>query len=345
MDRELLKEISVVSGFYEEISIEGNGIPLMFTGINGAYICMDDVSSDDLCKTVYDATKKKLGLKDNQLFLFKIADDDSGSFYDYMNGFVQMEDIYGAYQNCYANHLIPQADLFHIQFDSPSSYCECVEYEPLCDNYEEDAESYIVPVISEKQMAVVEKKLVDIFEEPVQDGQYRIYPDGRMEVKRTVTQSVAGISTFMETGTVYYPCMDVEGDKFFLLTFLGGWLGVHKFKTGNYLKGLFYALTCGCCGVFYVLDLLSILFGGYNYSMISCDRSRGTVEFQKKKFYSRPLKNKKRAILLTIAAVAVVFLLVNFIYIPALENVNVFVANVLSETKFADELANTMQLY
>lgn len=344
MDRELLKEISAVSGFYEEIKIDSHTVPLMFTGINGVYVCVDAVSSDEVCKAMFDATKKKLGLRDGQLFLFKIADDDSGSFYDYTNGFAPMENIYAAYENCYANHLIPQADLFHIQFETPSSYCKCVEYEPSCDNYEEDAESYITPVISEKQLTAVEKRLVDILDEPVQNGQYRTYPDGRMEVKRAVTKSVAGISTFIETGTVYYPCMDVEGDKFFWLTFLGGCFGIHKFKTGNYLKGLFYLLTCGCCGVFYILDLISILLGGYNYSMINCDRSKGTVEFQRKKYYSRPVQNKKRAILLLIVAVVIAFLLVKFIYIPVIENINVFVASILSETKFADELANVMKL-
>lgn len=345
MDRELLKEISIISGFYEEINIDNHVIPLMFSGMNGLYICTENVTDDALDIKIYTAVKNKLGLNDDQVFLFGIAEDDTGRFYDYRDGFVYMENIYEAYQNCYANHLIPQADLFHIQFDSPSSYCKSVEYEQSCDNYEEDAESYIVPVISEKRLFKLEQKIAALLEEPVQDGQYRVYPDGRMEVKRTVTQSVAGISTFIEKGSAYYPCMDADGDKFFLLTFLGGWFGFHKFKTGNYLKGLFYALTCGCCGVFYILDLLSILLGGYNYSMITCDKSGGTVEFQKKKFYSRPLQNKMRAVLLLVAAIAVAFLLINFIYIPVLENVNVFLANILSETQFADKLANTMLTY
>ena len=343
MDRELLKEISAVSGFYEDIDIGNYSVPLLATGMNGIYVCFDDVSSCDFCKEAYDAIKKRFGLRDGQLFLFRIAEDDSGDFYDYINDFVQQENIYEAYENCYANHLIPQADLFHIQFESLSDYCNAVDYEP-CDDYEEDAKSYVMPVISEKQLAAVEKRLVDILEQPETDGQYRIYPDGHMEIKRTITKSVVGISTFIEEGTVYYPCMDADGDKFFLLAFLGGWFGAHKFKTGNYLKGLFYLLTCGCCGVFYVLDLLSILLGGYNYSMIKCDKSKGTVEFQKKKYFSRPVKKKARAALLLIAAVAIAFVLVKFIYIPVLENVNVLIASILSETKLADDIANIMQL-
>jgi TM2 domain-containing membrane protein YozV len=340
MDRELLKEISAVSEFYEDISIDGNNLSLIFTGMNGVYIWIEGNSQHT---ELYATVKKKLGLKDGQLFLFEISDGDSGSFYDYINGFVSMKNIYAAYENCYANHLIPQAVQFHISFESPASYCEMVELDEVPDN-DEDADSYIVPVIPEKQLVAVEKKLISILEEPVLNGQYRIYPDGHMEVKRTVTQSIAGISTFMETGTVYYPCMDMDGDKFFLLTFLGGWFGIHKFKTGNYLKGLFYALTCGCCGVFYVLDLLSIILGGYNYSMVSADKSSGTVSFQKKKYYSRPLQHKLRAIVLTLVAVVISFLLVKFLYVSVLEHVNVFISSLLSDTEFADNLVNLLDV-
>ena len=342
MDRELLKEISAVSEFYEDITIDKYEIPLLFTGMNGVYVCIPAGNSDSFDTELYTSIRNKLGLRDTQIFLFRVASDDAGCFYDYINGFTAMENIYEAYQNCYVNHLIPQTDLYHITFDTPASYCEPVNYEPERESYEEDADTYVLPIISEKLIVSVEQKLVDIQNAPVQSGNYRTYLDGHMEVKRTVTQSVAGISTFVESGTAYFPCMDMDGDKFFMLTFLGGLFGVHKFKTGNYLKGLFYLLTCGCAGVFYVLDLVSILLGGYNYSMIVTDKSRGTVEFQKKRFYSKPLQNKKKAALLILAAIAVAFVVVTVFYIPVLDYVNVFVSSLLSDTGFAEDLANSM---
>lgn len=343
MDRELFKELSVVSEFYEDVRIDDQELSLLFVGTNGIYVCVDQADGQN---NLFHMIKRKFNLQDQQLFLFLVSATDSGSFYDYTNGFVEMKNIYEAYQNCYYNHLIPQADLFHISFSCPSDYCQSVEYEADYEAYEDDAEQYVMPVISEKQLDLIKNKLEAIFNEPVTDGNYRIYPDGRMEIKRAVTESVGGvISTFVEKGTAYFPCMEADGDQFFLLTLLGGLFGLHKFKTGNYLRGILYALTCGCCGVFYILDLLSIIFGSYSYSMISSDKSSGTVEFQKKRFYSRPLKNKKKAMLLTLVAAVFAFLLVKFVYISALDHINVILSSVLSHTQMADGVAEMFELY
>jgi len=341
MDRDLLKEISAVSEFHENIFIEKYEIPLIFRGINGVYVVIDAVENKKSGAMIYGTIKQKLELMDEQLFLFSVSDDDTGEFYDYKKGVTSMDDIYDAYENCYANHLMPQSVLFHIQFENPAAYCNAVEFELECEDYEENADSYVSPVISEKQIAFIEKKLVDIINEPVLNGNYRAYPDGRVEVKKILTQSVAGFSTFVENGTAYFPCMDADGDNFFILTLLGGWFGLHKFKTGNYLTGLFYALTFGCCGVFYILDLLSIILGGYSYSMINRDNSSGMLSFKKKKFYSRPIKNKKKAVVLILAAAAATFLAINFIYLPVLKNINVYFSSIISDTHFANKLVNS----
>lgn len=337
MDRELLIDIAAISEISDDTTINHYEIDLLFTGSNGIYAC---VKQED--ERIYDAIKNKLCLRDGQLFLFVISDGDTGSFYDHTVGFVEMENVYDAFQNCYYNHLIPQADLYHISFCQPSDYCKRVEYEVTCENYEEDADQYVAPVISEQQLLAIRKRLDAILEEPVYDGNYRIYPDGRMELKRIVTESVAGISTFVEKGTAYFPCMETDGDQFFLITLFGGLLGLHKFKTGNYLRGIIYALTFGCCGIFYILDLISIITGGYSYRMILQDRSSGVVKYQRKQFYSRPLKNKKRAIFLTILAAVVAFILVKFVYIGALRGLTVLVSEALAPTSFGKNIATVI---
>lgn len=340
MDRELLIEIAAISEISDDITINDHEINLFFTGNNGIYAC---VNQED--EKAYDAIKSKLGLRDGQLFLFVVSDGDKGSFYDYATGgFVEMENVYDAFQNCYYNHLIPQADLYHISLNQPSDYCKSIEYEITCENFEEDAEQYVAPVIPEHQLVNITKKLDAVLEEPVYEGNYRIFPDGRMELKRIVTESVAGISTFVEKGTAYFPCMETDGDQFFLIALLGGLFGFHKFKTGNYLKGLLYVLTFGCCGIFYIMDLISIITGGYHYKVILRDLSSGVVNYQRKQFYSRPLKNKKRSIMLTILAAIIAFILVKFVYIEALRELTVLLSEVLAPTSFGRNIATMFSL-
>lgn len=64
--------------------------------------------------------------------------------------------------------------------------------------------------------------------------------------------------------TDWYPISDESADRFLILTLLGGWLGIHKFKAREYVQGLMYLLTCGGFGVFYVFDVLSIVTGTYS---------------------------------------------------------------------------------
>ena len=337
MDRDHFISIAAISEYYEDLVIDGHEIPLLFIGSNGVYVCME--TSDE---KAYGAVEKALALKVGQLFVFVVSDTDTGRLYDYKDHvFVEIEDnIYEAFENCYYNHLIPQAELFHIVFHKPADYCENVVYTIECSNYEEDAKPFVMPVIFGTQLVVVERRIEEIKNAPVCDGKYRIYPDGSMEIKRIVTESVAGVSTFIEKGEVYYPCMDTDGDQFFLLTLLGGLIGLHKYKTGNYLKGIFYTLTFGCCGVFYILDLIAIIIGGYNYRMIQKDASSGIVQYQRKCFYSRPVRNKKRAILLTIIASVLTVILVKFVYLAALKNLTILLSQLLAAMGFGKDLVN-----
>lgn len=338
MDRSLLQEIAVISTCYEDVKINNTELPLIFAGTNGLYLCAEEDMTEKQAEDIFCFFYKKSHLTRQQVFLFRFSDDvDTGSFYA-DDTFVEMDNIYEAFQNCYANHLIPQSDLFHITFENLVDYCKPV----ACDDHEE-LDAYVPVVISHQKLESIDKIFRNILTAPVEiDKTHRVYPDGHMEVKRTTTQSIAGVSTFLETGESYFPCMDMDGDKFFLLAFLGGWFGLHKFKTGNYLQGLFYLLTCGCCGVFYVFDLIYMLIGGYNYSIVTADRSRGTVDFQKQRFYARPISHQLAALGMIAVAIAISYFLVTHVYMSMLMHVNTSISAMLSETDFANKLLNLL---
>ena len=45
----------------------------------------------------------------------------------------------------------------------------------------------------------------------------------------------------------------------FLLCLFFGFLGVHRFYTGHYLIGFLQLFTFGCCGLFWIVDLIFIV--------------------------------------------------------------------------------------
>lgn len=51
-----------------------------------------------------------------------------------------------------------------------------------------------------------------------------------------------------------------------ILCFLLGGIGAHRFYTGYIGLGVLQLLTAGGCGIWYLIDLLSIVFGKYKDS-------------------------------------------------------------------------------
>ena len=65
------------------------------------FVCIENTLDRDLSIDLYDTVKKLLRLSDGQLFLFRVSDDCTGSFYCGSDCFVLMDNIYGAYETCY----------------------------------------------------------------------------------------------------------------------------------------------------------------------------------------------------------------------------------------------------
>tara|TARA_R110002049_G_scaffold39212_1_gene120918 strand:- start:2 stop:238 length:237 start_codon:yes stop_codon:yes gene_type:complete len=49
-----------------------------------------------------------------------------------------------------------------------------------------------------------------------------------------------------------------------LLAIFLGLLGIHQFYLGKNIRGLFYFLTCGLCGILWALDVITLVFISQN---------------------------------------------------------------------------------
>ncbi len=48
-----------------------------------------------------------------------------------------------------------------------------------------------------------------------------------------------------------------------LVTFFLGGLGVHRFMAGKVGTGIIWLVTCGCCGIGWLVDLIQVATGNF----------------------------------------------------------------------------------
>ncbi|MBT3636296.1 MAG: NINE protein [Opitutae bacterium] len=86
---------------------------------------------------------------------------------------------------------------------------------------------------------------------------------GKTENKvRTVSQP-GSVSSRIQPGTEGPELSDKDFLPVFLLCFLVGSLGVHRFFVGRMTSGIFMLLTCGGLGIWTLIDLILILVGSF----------------------------------------------------------------------------------
>ncbi len=76
----------------------------------------------------------------------------------------------------------------------------------------------------------------------------------------------------------WFPVSEIDPDSFFIRTALGGFLGYHKFSTGNILSGIIYMMTCGFAGIFTFLDMLQLSSGNFYYYVNEYEDSDGKLK-------------------------------------------------------------------
>ena len=145
---------------------------------------------------------------------------------------------------------------------------------------------------------------------------YRYTEDGVLLVRKLESEKLGGFDTMFGCKEMWYQCSENDPDSQFLKVVLGGWFGLHKFMEGSLLQGLFYLMTCGCFGVFYLCDLITLYCGNYFYRKVTYVDDGMGIERRMQKIYFAPLEHRKRAALLFLLAVVILVLAVCFMYQP-----------------------------
>lgn len=321
-------------------------IPIIFTGRNGIY-----VFAEDLEVGLYFA--KMIGLQDKYLFLFIYEEqdeaymDDNFSLYDpekkelipLINPYTQLEVFYD-------NHLIPQADLPHFHFPDMESYL----YEQVPKEFDEQISytgdvTYIKPIVPAGEVIRIENKIDELLRQPKINRKVRITSDGTVEVLKERTRKIGFIDTMYPMGTKWYRCSDRNPDDFYLFTFFGGIIGLHKFADRKIAQGLLYLCTFGMGGVFYVLDLFALLLGNYCNTQTTYNKDEfGTLHRQQEFIYVRPLEHKVRAIVLLALSIVVAVLAVIFVFKPLISLLGTILASLLADFISEDNLHNFINI-
>lgn len=146
-----------------------------------------------------------------------------------------------------------------------------------------------------------------------------IEKDGEMFVKKTIAAGLNGFSFSAQPITGLFRCMEMSGNDFFKLTLIGGLFGLHKFATKNYLHGLGYLLSCGMCGVFYVIDLIEILNGNYSYYATHYDEDdTGNMNRTKERIFCRKMDNLLLGAVGTFIGTLAAYIIVKYGYMRVL---------------------------
>lgn len=298
-----IEQIAERSLIYEDIELYNNMIPLMLIGDNGIYIFINNSKTD-----IISLDKKiRLSIKysGQSLFIFEFDyEKDECIFYNnYKNEkYIIQEEPVKAIERIYKNTQKPYTFLVRNGFVHDYDYFN--EMSQTVDEYQSqntgDPE-YIKYLLSEADVNQIADALDNIMSKPTNECDY---------AERRDTSGI-----FFSGEKRKYKLSEMNSDIMYLKTVAGGWFGWHRFKEGDWLNGIFYALTCGIFGVGYISDLLLMLMGRRSYIDINIDvDSTGKKEYQKTKIYYAELENKKIALLGMAVAILITLIMANTAY-------------------------------
>ena len=179
---------------------------------------------------------------------------------------------------------------------------------------------YIKPVVDLYTLSALDTICQKITGNVFPDADYRIDADGNEYVLKDGDIMVKGFNTGLIGKKKWYRVSDKDPVTAFLMTVFGGWFGLHRLATGNLVSFAFYLISCGCFGVFYIIDVLLWLIGSPSYSEVNYYEhddglsKRTRLIREKNKVYYKKLPNKLMALGGLIASVVIFLLVFNLVY-------------------------------
>lgn len=320
VDLELLSDITTegesVEPFYVKDSIICNHLVY---GENGVFVVLSSVHSDlkDLIEDIK-FFERELRLYIPGVYIFVVLSGKSYFVDD--DKLHPIADVYDAFNNAYCNSLLSKDEQKYIDYKEPLELIsEIIDIHTENPKHEIVGCGNIIPVVSQRQLEdckYILNKYLDL-QNKSKDVKSYVDEDGVTYEKHYVS-SYFGLK---HTET-WCPVADDNPNTFFLLTLFGGFIGLHKFKTGQIMQGLFYALTFGGFGIFYISDLLSIITGTYYLKQTTyTDCDDGSVTSSTRRIYIGKPTNVWKSLACTLCGIGVSYLLMTQVYFPVTQSI------------------------
>lgn len=300
-------------------------IDFVFTGTNGIYVFGRSVEA-------LERFTEEAHIPMNQAYLFL---NDTKTNTTYLYDLIEQKQIpltneYENFETFYDNHRIPQVDLPHYNFPDLESYL----YEQTPDEFKEAVTYtgnavYVKPIIAVSELNEIEKQIEKLIQGD--SSKIRINEDGIWEVKKTLSRHLMLMDTFIPIKEKWYPCIEKDPDQMYLVTFLGGMLGAHRWINKQFGSALLYTLTCGLGGVGYVYDLFTMLMGNYHVQDNEYVKdSQKVIHLDKHVNFLKPIGKKMRALLLLLISIPLAYATVRFVYLPVYRVVAMAISSVIA---------------
>lgn len=328
--------------FYEGMYISKTVyINLMIIGSNGVFT----FSAIDDEKTIHDKTRqiqKYFSISHKALFSFYVTDEKC--FVTNPGGsIVECEDIFECFENLYTNLSRPEIDRHFLKMDYLADLIKSAEIpeEYKSDNdlngrtyvhegvvftvqetYEReddgDAE-YVVSIVPQAEADRIADMASKIVRNDFPDATYRIDEEGQEWILKDSSVHIKGIDTGFIGEKKWFRLSDRDPEKMFLITILGGFIGLHKIAVGNIASFLVYLLTCGGFGMLTALDVLQFLTGSAGYTQVDyTEDENGDLSREKSKFFYKPLKHKWLAVAGACLSLIITLIAARYIYMPVM---------------------------
>lgn len=333
--REIVEDVSEI---YEDKPVSNTmNIEMACIGSNGVFIFASSKVEDIkvINKNITDMFRT-YSLPKNGSFVF-IRTEEKDYFLMEDGSLREIEYVLDKFQALFDNTMRPMVDLVYINF---ANNYEMLFEPDIPDEYKDhDGNILKVEDTGELKNVVIRvsssiiKEVVSRFErgseETLGKNEEIIDENGNKYRKFSTKTKYLGYS-YKED---WYPIANDDPTSFLILTILGGWFGLHKYKVGQVFQGILYTLTAGGFGVFYVFDIISMLLGDYSVVSTSYEETEeGKLKQVKSKIYLDKIPFtfiKKAGVFLTVLVIA---FLSTKIYFKGLQRINTYTSDKILES-------------